>query len=199
MHANSNSTVERFDYKDTFLNAQHLAESFPEATSFEFTGADGVSVSFPASAVGVDVALLGTLPPPPYVVDIVSGNTTAASTGSTDTKSTPSPRKTKGKGKKMTKAAAAASAATAPSCTATAAAAATVVVKVTSYQNSTRGPYPTDKVPINRVQFTPTQVEAIRSGLHSVSINTVHTVLPTVQYCSALFCYVFALVCNVRK
>lgn len=117
---------ESIDYGDTFLDAQHVLESFPHS-----------KVVFASSSTD-------TLPPPPYRVTVTRG----ASEGSEEVVFT-----SKKDSKKRSKSSAGAPTTSGPE-----------VVTAHPYTRSSRGPYPEDAVRLNTVRFTPTQVEAIRSG-----------------------------------
>ena len=56
------------------------------------------------------------------------------------------------------------------------------IVLVTSYETPGLGPYPEDIPPMNRVRFTPTQIEAIRSGMNKVCIDVYYMYLGVYMY-----------------
>ena len=127
------SSEESIDYGDTFLDAQHVIEAFPDST-VKFESGSG-----------------SELPPPPYritkeLVDVVdSSAATVTASGKKSKKSktsataTPAAGEVSAEGKKET-------------------------LIVRPYALPNQGPYPTDAVPLNTIRYTPTQVEAIRSG-----------------------------------
>lgn len=118
-------TEDSIDYGDTFLDAQHVIESFPNSkVVFTADNTDG-------------------LPPPPYRITVTRGASEATEEATSTSKKD---------GKKRSKATAAASTSE------------TEVVTAHPYARSSRGPYPEDAVLLNSVRFTPTQIEAIRSG-----------------------------------
>jgi intron-binding protein aquarius len=156
---------EHYDYRDTFLDAQHLLDSFPTAQSVEFISADGKKVVTNGT---------NNLPPPPYMVDITAA-APAAATAAAGLVVEPAAKKGKKAAPKATKAAkTTAAASAAPSTPVDGSSTSTGPrLVVTAYESSTRGPYPADQCPTNTMRFTPTQVEAIRSGLNPVSKNEV--------------------------
>lgn len=120
--------AESIDYGDTFIDAQHVQDAFPQC-----------NVVFESSSAASD------LPPPPYRITSSPAEGTAAESGSK-----------KGRSSKK------ATAVVASSAPASSNGKETLVVK--AYRRPNQGPYPEDVVPTNTVRFTPTQVEAIRSG-----------------------------------
>jgi len=63
--------VESYDYGDTFLDAEHLVQSFPEAAEIVFeTSSENIAVSASTN--------LAELPPPPYQLTISRHDKTAA-------------------------------------------------------------------------------------------------------------------------
>lgn len=92
----------------------------------------------------------GDLPLPPYRISRQKPTDTASVAGGSATK--------KSRGKKG------ATATSTPATPADSAASTQEHLLVTPYRRPNQGPYPEDLAPLNTVRFTPTQVEAIRSG-----------------------------------
>jgi intron-binding protein aquarius len=131
------SGAENTNYTDTFVDAQHLVESFPTAREIIFESESGEQ--FVAKQGGVQ-QIGADWPSPPYVLDI------------SKTVSVPSAKQAKTKSKLQ------------KSATIGEADGERVVARHFSRPN--QGPYPEDRPPVNAVRFTPTQVEAIRSGVN---------------------------------
>ena len=129
---------ESIDYGDTFLDAQHVLESFPTA-KVVFEQSTGSS---------------SEIPPPPYRITVSS----ATSTKGDDSEVVVEKSKKKSKGRKST------TTATTPQSEETQQQDAGETLTVRPYNRGSRGPYPEDAILLNKVRFTPTQVEAIRSG-----------------------------------
>jgi intron-binding protein aquarius len=135
--------------QDTFLDAQHIIDSFPQYDVTFVVPADGSSSSKHVSSrsSGFDVS---ALPAPPYKVTYPSEQQQLL----------PAPGSTKrGPDGEMTVGASAAAAAEG------AGEQQGAVLLVESYRPINMGPYPEDKPKDNAVRFTPVQVEAIGAGV----------------------------------
>lgn len=117
-YKNLGNRVKRLDYRDTFLDWQHLVESFPGKT---IEPGDNVEGSFG----------------PPYVLEEAS-----------ESGEPPTAKLSKKRRRDVE-----------PTLKL-----AFETLKVLTYTPPNNGPYPTDAPRINRVRFTPAQVEAIMSG-----------------------------------
>ncbi len=137
------SGAESADYTDTFTDAAHVLESFPQASDIVLQDESGAShvVKRGGAVVEVDAVL----PPPPYRVSI--------------TRSVPKKASKQARGKNKAPAAEDAERSSAEQTP-------TEVVTARHYSQPNQGPYPEDQPPLNAVRFTPTQVEAIRSGVN---------------------------------
>jgi intron-binding protein aquarius len=111
--------ISRIDYRDTFLDWQHLIEGLPGKT---VEPADDIDQSFG----------------PPYVLRLVEKSAEVQS-------AKPSKKRRRDQLDAPTQAA--------PN-----------AFQVSSYKPPNTGPYPMDKPKLNRIRFTPTQIEAIMSG-----------------------------------
>ncbi len=136
----SSGNGEQADYTDTFTDAAHLVESFPQLSDIVLQDEGGARhvVKRDGVVVAADLAAPG-LPPPPYTLTIKSATGVAKAKAS----------KSKGK---------------AGADADTASKAETLTARHYSLPN--QGPYAEDRPPLNAVRFTPTQVEAIRSGVN---------------------------------
>lgn len=126
--------TESIDYGDTFIDAQHVMEAFPQCNVVFESG-------------------LTELPPPPYRITTTTGSCSSASEGAVVESATK-----KSRSKKASTATGACSSFAAGESNGKE----TLVVK--AYRRPNQGPYPEDAAPTNTVRFTPTQIEAIRSG-----------------------------------
>jgi intron-binding protein aquarius len=128
------------DYGDTFLDAQHVIDSFPHS-----------QVVFAAGNTA-------DLPPPPYRLTVTPAIAAAASAVAEDSSEPAQDTTPSKKGSKRSKSSSSAKS-KAPSAVVD-----KETITVYPYPRSSRGPYPEDAVLLNKVRFTPTQLEAIRSG-----------------------------------
>ncbi|PGH11437.1 hypothetical protein AJ80_07116 [Polytolypa hystricis UAMH7299] len=110
--------VKSVDFRDTFLDWQHLVESFPGRT-IEPAGSE-------ASSFG-----------PPYVLEMFEEAPKSTTTSN-------SKKRRRGQNESVEQAPA--------------------PIRVSSYKPANPGPYPVDTPKLNKIRFTPTQVEAIVSG-----------------------------------
>ncbi|XP_024517313.1 RNA helicase aquarius [Selaginella moellendorffii] len=123
------------DFKDTFLDAQHLRESFPGEVKFVTPDGD------------VDES-----PAPPFRVTFPKSNTKTAIEEIADGNDTKVKRSRKRK-------------ASSGNGTADSETAVQEAIIVESYVPPDPGPYPQDQPKQNSVRFTPVQIEAIKSGV----------------------------------
>lgn len=138
---------EIFDYKDTFVSADHVRESFPNADLIfvrdvpgnEITAEDRVADE---GANGKGGAKQGKKSKSPAK---------AAAAAAIDSEVSPPYRLLTKRG----------------------ADGARDSVVCVGYRPGLKGPYPEDAVPLNTVRFSGLQVEAIRSGMNKVSVETV--------------------------
>ena len=103
------------------------------------------------------------IPPPPYRIRIVSKDGSLAGTDNTSPNGDLAPNK---KARKTSRSSSASSGSTS---TTQSSVSPSMVVEAIHYSPPNPGPYPTDQPNLNKVRFTPTQVEAIRSGINPVS------------------------------
>lgn len=154
---------ERNDYRDTFLSAEHLVSSFPNAKNIVFISPkDESTVVKEEGVLAVQSAIAwNRLPPPPYRLEILRSapaeerspqTSPSASKGSTKRKKNPSVEDVT-----LNRAATEAPLHLTDTIE-------RIVVR--AYLPTSAGPYPEDDPPRNRVPFTPLQVEAIRSGMN---------------------------------
>jgi len=136
------------DFKDTFIDAAHLIESFPSITDIVFVSNDDdhdseVIVKKDGKLVMNDFTVPTVLPHPPYIITIETASannipqkrkhdTSSVDDNNSNNNMQHNPNK--------------------------------LIVK--HYIRPNAGPYPEDIVPNNTVRYTATQIEAIRSGTH---------------------------------
>jgi intron-binding protein aquarius len=135
-------SVESVDYGDTFLNAEHVIDSFA-----------GKDIVFEVNGQLKSVASTSRqhLPPPPYAITVERSCAAAASSSAEGSKSSSSSSKRS----RME-----------PASSSSSSSSSSEKVIVRHYARGNQGPYPEDAVRVNQVRFTPTQVEAIRSGVN---------------------------------
>lgn len=128
------NSLKAVDFRDTFLDWQHLTESFP-----------GKACLLGISQICLELIVLQTIEPqgsqngslePPYVLEISSSASSAV------------PRHSKKRRRDEAEVVSQTS----------------ETVKVSTYRPPNNGPYPYDAPRLNRIRFTPAQVNAIVSG-----------------------------------
>uniref|UniRef100_A0A383WJ31 Uncharacterized protein n=1 Tax=Tetradesmus obliquus TaxID=3088 RepID=A0A383WJ31_TETOB len=136
------------DFKDTFLDAQHLIDCFPQ---YDVTFSSGSS----SISTGSGTYNAAALPPPPYKVTFPSDQQQLK----------PAPGSTKrGADAKATTDVAAAAVAAADGSSSSSSSSRPVLL-VEHYKPINMGPYPEDKPKGNDVRFTSVQVEAVAAGV----------------------------------
>jgi intron-binding protein aquarius len=136
--------------QDTFLDAQHLIDSFPQY-DVTFSSSSSGSSSISTGSGQYDVA---ALPPPPYKVTFPADQQ--------QLKSAPGSTK-RGADAKATTDVAAATAD--DSSSSSSGSGSRPVLLVEHYRPINMGPYPEDKPKGNEVRFTSVQVEAVAAGV----------------------------------
>lgn len=161
------------DFKDTFIDASHVIESFPSFTDIVFVS-DGddhhrrrhadagdhhrhdlveVIVKKEGKLVMNDATVPAALPPPPYIITFECASSANIS-NSTGSSSLPLKRKQGSVDEDSTQQHQQQQTPTSSK----------LIVK--QYTRPNAGPYPEDIAPNNTVRYTATQIEAIRSGTH---------------------------------
>jgi hypothetical protein len=183
----ANSVAEEQDYLDTFLDPEHIIASFPSAKTIDFVDHAGKCTSVVAEGAAVpgsmNSILVGQAAGMQYrlriAIESVATTATAMESVQPSTQVVVTSGSKQGKGKKGKVTAIAQSSATesASSAKSTSSAGCTAIEKLvivaTAYGAENKGPYPEDRSPRNRIRFTPTQVEAIRSGMHKVLVQCI--------------------------
>jgi len=128
------NSLKTVDFRDTFLDWQHLTESFP-----------GKACLLRIPQICLELIVLQTIEPqgsqngvlgPPYVLEISSGANSAVLK--------PSKKRRRDEAETVSQT--------------------SETVKVSTYRSPNNGPYPYDAPRLNRIRFTPAQVNAIVSG-----------------------------------
>lgn len=153
------------DYVDTFVNAEHLIASFPSVPNVTFEGPEGtVVLKTDGQLRSLSKSELACLPPSSRRFKLTFTPPDAAATVTATATATEKVQDSKDNKKKKRKSGAAEAEAAAPSPSSPMIQGESLLVQ--SYDVVNVGPYPEDQPLRNIISFTPTQVEAIRSGMN---------------------------------